>query len=116
MNEDYTNREQMEIDARNIAEEVDKLDSSDLPTANIMVAGITGSGKSTLINLLCRFYDVGAGSVSVNGSDVRKVRQASLLKGVGLVPQKISLLSGNKISIFFEKRVLAIFSNFVLDK
>ena len=58
------------------------------------IIGPTGSGKSTLINLLCRFYDVGAGSVSVNGSDVRKVRQASLLKGVGLVPQKISLLSG----------------------
>ena len=63
MNEDYTNREQMEIDARNIAEEVDKLDSSDLPTANIMVAGITGSGKSTLINAVFGedFAETGSG-------------------------------------------------------
>lgn len=46
----YTNREQQEREAQLFAEQVDNLDSSELPTANIMVAGITGVGKSTLIN------------------------------------------------------------------
>ena len=50
MGDKYTNREQQERDAQAFAEQVDSLDSSKLPTANIMVAGITGTGKSTLIN------------------------------------------------------------------
>lgn len=58
------------------------------------IIGPTGSGKTTLINLLCRFYDASEGAVLVNGTDVKKIRHASLLKGIGLVPQKISLLSG----------------------
>lgn len=52
MSDAYTNRERMERDARKFAERVDSLDSSELPTANIMVAGITGTGKSTLINAI----------------------------------------------------------------
>lgn len=52
MDDVYTNREQQEREAQAFAEQVDNLDSSELPTANIMVAGITGTGKSTLINAI----------------------------------------------------------------
>lgn len=52
MGDIYTNREQQEREAQAFAMQVDNLDSSDLPTANIMVAGITGTGKSTLINAI----------------------------------------------------------------
>lgn len=50
MNEDYTNQERLERDAQELFAQVDSLDSAKLPTANIMVAGITGTGKSTLVN------------------------------------------------------------------
>lgn len=52
MGDVYTNREQQERETQAFAEQVDSLDSSELPTANIMVAGITGTGKSTLINAI----------------------------------------------------------------
>ncbi|MCL2539921.1 MAG: ABC transporter ATP-binding protein/permease [Firmicutes bacterium] len=58
------------------------------------VVGGTGSGKSTLINLIPRFYDVTAGQVLVNGVDVRKVLQHDLRNSIGYVPQKGMLLSG----------------------
>lgn len=56
--------------------------------------GSTGSGKSTLINLIPRFYDVTEGSVKVDGRDVREVRQYELHARIGYVPQKGMLLSG----------------------
>ncbi len=56
--------------------------------------GSTGAGKTTLINLIPRFYDVTEGSVRVNGIDVREVAQHDLHKQIGYVPQKASLLSG----------------------
>ena len=56
--------------------------------------GSTGSGKSTLINLIPRFYDVTAGQVLVDGVDVRKVNQADLVKKIGYVPQKGVLFKG----------------------
>lgn len=56
--------------------------------------GSTGAGKSTLINLIPRFYDVTSGSVRVNGVDVRDVSQHDLHEQIGYVPQKASLLSG----------------------
>ncbi len=56
--------------------------------------GSTGSGKSTLINLVPRFYDVSSGSVSINGLDVRDVTQKDLRDKIGLVPQKGVLFSG----------------------
>ena len=58
------------------------------------IIGSTGSGKSTLVNLIPRFYDVTGGSVSVNGIDVRKVRLKDLRKVIGFVPQKGVLFSG----------------------
>ncbi len=56
--------------------------------------GSTGSGKSTLINLVPRFYDVSDGHVSVDGVDVRDVSQKDLRERIGYVPQKGVLFSG----------------------
>lgn len=57
--------------------------------------GSTGSGKSTLINLVPRFYDVTSGSICVDGVDIRDVKQADLRSRIGYVPQKGLLLSGD---------------------
>jgi ATP-binding cassette, subfamily B, multidrug efflux pump len=59
------------------------------------IIGGTGSGKSTLINLLPRFYDVHSGSILVNGVDIRDMSQEDLRKKIGLVPQKSVLFSGS---------------------
>lgn len=56
--------------------------------------GATGSGKSTLVNLVPRFYDVTGGSVLVGGVDVRDLPQKELREAIGFVPQKGVLLSG----------------------
>jgi len=58
------------------------------------VLGATGSGKSSLVLLVPRLYDVTGGSVRIGGEDVRGLRQASLLGSVGLVPQDTILFSG----------------------
>lgn len=57
--------------------------------------GSTGSGKSTLINMIPRFYDVTAGSIKVNGVDVREVTQHDLHETISYIPQKGMLLSGS---------------------
>lgn len=56
--------------------------------------GSTGSGKSTLINLIPRFYEVSEGSIMVDGVDIRDVKQHDLRDKIGLVPQKGLLFSG----------------------
>ncbi|WZU02040.1 ATP-binding cassette domain-containing protein [Erysipelothrix sp. D19-032] len=56
--------------------------------------GSTGSGKSTLINLIPRFYDASEGVVRVDGVDVRDVDQKTLREDIGYIPQKGILLSG----------------------
>lgn len=58
------------------------------------VIGGTGSGKSTLVHLILRFYDAGAGQVLVDGTDVREMSQAELRSRTGYVPQKAVLFSG----------------------
>ncbi len=58
------------------------------------IIGGTGSGKSTLINLIPRFYDVAEGAIRVNGTDIREIDQADIRSRIGLVPQKASLFSG----------------------
>ncbi|KGP76998.1 multidrug ABC transporter ATP-binding protein [Desulfosporosinus sp. Tol-M] len=58
------------------------------------IIGGTGSGKSTLINLITRFYDVESGSVLVDGVDVREMSQKTLRAKIGYVPQKTVLFSG----------------------
>ena len=59
------------------------------------IIGGTGSGKSTLINLIPRFYDVHSGSVLVNGVDVRNISQENLRSKIGFVPQKSVLFTGS---------------------
>ncbi|WP_028044111.1 ABC transporter ATP-binding protein [Candidatus Stoquefichus massiliensis] len=56
--------------------------------------GSTGSGKSTLINLIPRFYDVTDGSITIDGVDVKDVKQHDLRERIGVVPQKGVLFSG----------------------
>jgi len=64
------------------------------PGKTTAVIGGTGSGKTTLIQLLARFYDATEGQVLVDGIDVRRRTQADLRAGIGFVPQKASLFSG----------------------
>ncbi len=64
------------------------------PGETTAIIGSTGSGKSTLINLIPRFFDVTEGSVKVDGVDVRKITQHDLRDKLGYVPQKGVLFSG----------------------
>jgi len=61
--------------------------------SKIAVVGHSGSGKSTLARLLYRFYDVGRGSILINGSDIRAVQQGSLRGAIGIVPQDTVLFN-----------------------
>lgn len=64
------------------------------PGETTAIIGSTGSGKSTLINLIPRFYDVTAGSILLNGVDIRNMTQHKLREKLGLVPQKGVLFTG----------------------
>ena len=64
------------------------------PGQTTAIVGSTGSGKSTLINLIPRFYDVTGGSLTIDGVDVREVRQDDVWARIGLVPQKAFLFNG----------------------
>ena len=64
------------------------------PGQTTAIIGSTGSGKSTLINLIPRFYDVTGGSILVDGMDIRKVTQHELREKIGYVSQKTLLFSG----------------------
>ncbi|MGN0699746.1 MAG: ABC transporter ATP-binding protein [Oscillospiraceae bacterium] len=59
------------------------------------IIGGTGSGKSTLVNLICRFYDCTSGSVKLNGADVRSYKTNTLRRKIAVVPQKTELISGS---------------------
>ncbi len=64
------------------------------PGETVAVLGATGAGKSTLVNLVPRFYDASAGQVLIDGMDIRQIEQNSLLAQVGIVPQETILFSG----------------------
>ncbi|MBE3037415.1 MAG: ABC transporter ATP-binding protein [Chloroflexi bacterium] len=64
------------------------------PGQTVAILGATGAGKSTLINLIPRFYDASEGRILIDGVDIRQVRQDSLLAQVGIVPQETVLFSG----------------------
>jgi ATP-binding cassette subfamily B protein len=68
------------------------------PGETTAVVGSTGSGKSTLVNLLPRFYDVTGGAVLVDGVDVRELDRADLWSRIGLVPQRAFLFRGTVAS------------------
>lgn len=72
------------------------------PGTTTAFIGSTGSGKSTLINLIPRFFDVTGGKILVSGIDIRKVNIHDLREKIGYVPQKGNLFSGTiKSNIFF---------------
>ena len=64
------------------------------PGDTIGIIGGTGSGKTSLVNLIPRFYDVSSGSVTVDGRDVRKLSLEELRSQIGVVPQKARLFAG----------------------
>jgi len=64
------------------------------PGGTTAIVGSTGSGKSTLVNLIPRFYDVTEGSLEIDGVDVRDIQREDLWDRIGLVPQKAFLFSG----------------------
>ncbi|MEO8893415.1 MAG: ABC transporter ATP-binding protein [Coleofasciculaceae cyanobacterium] len=64
------------------------------PKELIAILGMTGSGKSTIMNLIPRFYDVSAGSVRIDGRDVRDLTLSSLRSHIGIVFQETTLFSG----------------------
>ncbi len=65
------------------------------PGMTVAILGETGSGKSTIINLIPRFYDVTAGRVTIDGHDVRDVTLESLRRQIGIVLQDATLFSGS---------------------
>ncbi|HEY8799430.1 MAG TPA: ABC transporter ATP-binding protein [Candidatus Limnocylindrales bacterium] len=68
------------------------------PGETTAIVGSTGSGKSTLINLIPRFYDATEGSVQVDGVDVREMAFEDLWRRIGMIPQKAFLFSGTVAS------------------
>jgi ATP-binding cassette, subfamily B, multidrug efflux pump len=64
------------------------------PSQTVAVVGPTGAGKTTLVSLIARFYDVNDGQVLIDGQDVRNVQQRSLRKQMGIVTQEPFLFSG----------------------
>ena len=64
------------------------------PGQTTAIIGSTGSGKSTLVNLIPRFYDVTGGRILIDGTDIREITQHELRDKLGYVPQKGVLFSG----------------------
>jgi ATP-binding cassette subfamily B multidrug efflux pump len=64
------------------------------PGQTVAILGATGSGKTSLINLVPRFYDVSSGRITIDGVDLRQLDQDSLLELIGVVPQESVLFTG----------------------
>lgn len=73
---------------------IEDLDLSVKPGQRIAIVGPTGCGKTTLINLLMRFYDVDSGCIKVDGTDIRDIERSSLRSSYGMVLQETWLRSG----------------------
>lgn len=76
------------------ADVLEDIDFTAKPGETTAIIGSTGCGKSTLIHLIPRFYDVTEGSITIDGKDIRTLTQESLRNQIGLVPQKGVLFSG----------------------
>jgi len=64
------------------------------PGQTIAILGATGAGKSSIVNLVQRFYDVASGMITWNGVDIRQLKESDLLAEVGVIPQETVLFSG----------------------
>jgi len=74
---------------------LNRVDLDAEPGQTVAILGATGAGKSSIVNLVPRFYDVAGGQVTWNGVDVREMRQSELLSHIGIVPQETILFSGS---------------------
>jgi ATP-binding cassette subfamily B multidrug efflux pump len=88
-----TNGNDTEDTARN-GDVLDNISFEVKPCQRVALLGVTGSGKSTLVNLLSRFYDVTGGRILIDGVDVRDWNPEVLRSQIGLVPQTTTLFSG----------------------
>jgi len=70
------------------------IDLSIRPNEKVALVGPTGAGKTTMINLLCRFYDPQKGTITLDGHDIKKISQSSLRKQMGIVLQDSFLFQG----------------------
>lgn len=68
------------------------------PGEKVAFVGATGAGKTTIVSLLTRFYDVSKGSIEIDGNDIRKIRQKELRKNIAVVLQDVFLFSGDVMS------------------
>ena len=76
--------------------------SGNIPS--MILWGPPGSGKTTLVNLIPRLYDVTEGQILIDGMDIKAVKQHDLRKHIGYIPQKASLFSGTiKSNLTFAK-------------
>ena len=73
---------------------VENISFKAMPGQTIGIIGGTGSGKSTLVNLIPRFYDVTGGQITLDGKDIRRISMEELREEIGFVPQKGVLFSG----------------------
>lgn len=73
---------------------LDRVSLAAEPGKTIAILGATGAGKSSLVNLIPRFYDPSSGSIEIDGVDIRTIQQDSLLAQIGIVPQETILFSG----------------------
>ena len=74
---------------------IEQFNLSVRPGQRVAIVGPTGCGKTTLINLLMRFYDVDSGSIAVSGTDIRNITRPSLRRSYGMVLQETWLRSGS---------------------
>ncbi len=74
--------------------DIEDIDFECVAGETVAIIGGTGSGKSSVLNLIMRFYDVSKGSILINGIDIREISQKELREQVGYIPQKAVLFSG----------------------
>ncbi len=73
---------------------IEDISFSARPGQTTAIIGSTGSGKTSLIQLIPRFYDIESGTILINGVDIKKISQQALRQKIGYVPQRASLFSG----------------------
>jgi ATP-binding cassette subfamily B protein len=78
----------------NVSSVLEEIDLEAEPGKVIALLGPTGSGKSTIVNLIPRFYDVTAGAITVDGIDIRDMKLEALRKNIGIVQQDVFLFIG----------------------